>query len=100
MILVAVALSAAAWTLWERGQHDPWLRLLNRARKRLDRAGIELPPTAPPRQIATAVTTRFGERASGLADWLLKLETQRYARSPAVNLKTLQREFKQLAWPP
>jgi hypothetical protein len=72
---------------------------LESRRKRLDRAGIELPPTAPPRQIATAVTTRFGERASGLADWLLKLETQRYARSPAVTLKTLQREFKQLAWP-
>jgi transglutaminase-like putative cysteine protease len=100
MILVAVALTGAAWTLWERSQHDPWLRLLNRVRKRLDRAGIELPPTAPPRQIATAVTTRFGECASGLADWLVKLETQRYARSPAVTLKTLQREFKQLAWPP
>jgi len=100
VLLVLVALSGAAWTLWDRSQHDPWLRLLNRVRKRLDRAGIELPPAAPPRQIATAVTTRFGERAAELADWLLKLETQRYARSPAVSLKALQREFKQLAWPP
>ncbi|NPC55682.1 transglutaminase family protein [Caenimonas soli] len=99
MLLVTVAMCGAAWTLWEQSQHDPWLRLLNRVRKRLDGAGIELPPAAPPRQIATAVTTRFGERASGLADWLLKLETQRYARNPAVSLKTLQREFKQLAWP-
>jgi transglutaminase-like putative cysteine protease len=99
LLLVTVALAGAAWTLWERSQHDPWVRLLNRVRKRLDKAGIELPAAAPPRQIATAVTTRFGERASGLADWLLKLETQRYARSPAVNLKALQREFKQLAWP-
>jgi transglutaminase-like putative cysteine protease len=99
ILLVTVAMCGAAWTLWEQSQHDPWLRLLNRVRKRLDGAGIELPPAAPPRQIATAVTTRFGERASGLADWLLKLETQRYARNPAVSLRTLQREFKQLAWP-
>ena len=99
MLLVTVAMCGAGWTLWEQSQHDPWLRLLNRVRKRLEGAGIELPPAAAPRQIATAVTTRFGERASGLADWLLKLETQRYARNPAVSLRTLQREFKQLAWP-
>ena len=99
ILLVTVALAGAAWTLWERSQHDPWLRLLNRVRKRLDRAGVELPPAAPPRQMATAVTTRFGEPAAGLADWLLKLETQRYARSPAVSLTALQREYKHLSWP-
>jgi transglutaminase-like putative cysteine protease len=99
ILLVTVALGGAAWTLWERSQHDPWLRLLNRVRKRLDKAGVELPPAAAPRQMATAVTTRFGEPAAGLADWLLKLETQRYARSPAVSLTALQREYKHLAWP-
>jgi transglutaminase-like putative cysteine protease len=98
-LLIVTALGGAIWTLWERSQHDPWLRLLNRVRKRLTSAGIELPATAPPRQMATAVTTRFGERARGLADWLLKLETQRYARGPAVSLKVLQRELKQIAWP-
>ncbi len=98
-LLVAVASGAAAWGLWERSQHDPWLRLLARVRRRLDQAGIELSAAAPPRQMATAVTTRFGTGASGLSDWLLKLEAQRYARSPGSSAKALQREYKRLAWP-
>jgi len=98
-LLVFVALCGAAWTLWERRQHDPWLRLLARTRKRLHAAGMELPPAAPPRQIAMLVTGRFGESARSLADWLLKLEMQRYARAPGENLAALQREFKHLAWP-
>jgi hypothetical protein len=98
-LLVFVALCGAAWTLWDRRQHDPWLRLLARTRKRLHAAGLELPAAAPPRQIATLVTVRFGESAKSLADWLLKLEMQRYARAPGESLAALQREFKQLAWP-
>jgi protein-glutamine gamma-glutamyltransferase len=85
--------------LWERRQHDPWLRLLRRTSRRLREAGVDLPPTAPPRQIATLVTQRFGDRAKALSDWLLKLEAQRYARTPGASLTALQREFKQLAWP-
>jgi protein-glutamine gamma-glutamyltransferase len=99
VLLVAVALAGAAWTLWDRRQHDPWLRLLDRTRSRLRRAGVELPPAAPPRQIATVVTARFGDRGKALADWLLKLETQRYARTPGASLAALRREFKQLSWP-
>jgi protein-glutamine gamma-glutamyltransferase len=98
-LLVALALTGAIWTLWDRRQHDPWLRLLLRVHKRLAQAGVELPATTPPRQIATLVTRRFGESGHPLADWLLKLETQRYARDPGVSLAALQREFKQLAWP-
>ena len=98
-LLVLVALCGAAWTLWDRRQHDPWLRLLALARRRLSQAGVELPPTAPPRRIATVVTARFGDRAEELADWLLRLETQRYARTPSASLAALQREFKLLAWP-
>jgi protein-glutamine gamma-glutamyltransferase len=98
-IIVFVALCGAAWTLWERRQHDPWLRLLARVRKRLGDEGLELPPAAPPRQIAQLVTARFGQTAQGLADWLLKLEMQRYARAPGASLVALQREYKQLAWP-
>ena len=97
-LLVSFALAGAAWALWERRQHDPWLRLLHRVRRRLNRAGVELPAAAPPRQIATIVTARFGERGRGLADWLLKLETQRYARRGG-GLSALQHEFKQLTWP-
>ncbi len=98
-LMIAVALAAGGWTLWDRRQHDPWLRLLQRVRARLGRVGVELPPAAPPRQMATVVTGRFGERGRALADWLLKLEAQRYARSPNANLPALQRELKQLTWP-
>jgi hypothetical protein len=58
-----------------------------------------LPPAAPPRQLATLVTGRFGNSAQALADWLLKLESQRYARTPGAGLAALQREFNHLAWP-
>jgi protein-glutamine gamma-glutamyltransferase len=98
-LIVFVALAGAAWTLWERRQHDPWLRLLARARRRLQGAGVALPVTAPPRQMATAVTARFGEQGRRLADWLLKLEMQRYARAPSQSLAALRREFDHLAWP-
>ncbi|MBI2768746.1 MAG: DUF3488 domain-containing transglutaminase family protein [Burkholderiales bacterium] len=98
-LVVGVALCGAAWTMWERTQHDPWLRLLARARKRLLRAGMELPAASPPRQIAAAVTARFGAGTQALADWLLRLEAQRYARSPHTALAALQREFRQLPWP-
>jgi protein-glutamine gamma-glutamyltransferase len=98
-LVVFVALCGAAWTLWDRRQHDPWLRLLGRARRRLEQAGVELPPAAPPRQMAALVTRRFGGAAQALADWLLKLEMQRYARTPGASLAALQREYKELAWP-
>src|SRR5690606_5411066 len=50
-LLSAAALAAAAWAAWERGQHDPWLRLLERARLRLRRLGLDVPPSAAPRQL-------------------------------------------------
>ena len=94
-----VATVGAGLTLWERSQHDPWLRLLARTRKRLLQAGVEVPAASAPRQMASAVTSRFGIAAKPLADWLLQLETQRYSRAPRSSLKVLQREFNQLAWP-
>ena len=98
-LIVFVALCGAAWTRWERGQHDPWLRLLGRVRKRLHQGGLALAPASGPRQMATAVTARFGTNALGLANWLLRLEAQRYACAPHASLAALQREFKHLAWP-
>jgi transglutaminase-like putative cysteine protease len=98
-IVVLVALIGAGVTLWDRSQHDPWLRLLARARKRLAQAGMQLPPASAPRQMAKLVTSRFGGDAKPLADWLLQLEMQRYSRGPCSSLATLQREFRQLAWP-
>jgi hypothetical protein len=98
-IVVLAALVGAAWTLWDRRQHDPWLRLLARTRRRLHDAGLEVPATAPPRQIATLVTARFGDGAQPLAHWLLALESQRYAKTSQASLAALQREFRNLTWP-
>lgn len=98
-IIVAVASAGALWSWWDRMQHDPWLRLLGRTRRRLRQAGLQVGNTAPPREIAHLVSTRFGEDARGLAQWLLKLEAQRYARAPETTLSALRREFQQLSWP-
>ncbi len=108
-IVVFVSLCGAAWTLWERTQHDPWLRLLARARRKLVAAGIQVPPQAPPRELARQIKLHYegAETARGQAlhDWLLHLEHLRYApAAPAklgarARLATLRREFNQLAWP-
>jgi protein-glutamine gamma-glutamyltransferase len=109
-VIVFVSLCGALWTLWEKRQHDPWLRLLARARARLKQNGLDTTPTQPPRQIAALVKARlapqWGADAQALHDWLLRLEAQRYAaperatsEAAGLRLATLQREFNQLAWP-
>ena len=112
-IVVFVSGGGAAWTLWEKSRHDPWLRLLVRAETRLRRAGMTVAPNSPPRGIAQQMTTQsdriaaMGEnRIQLLTDWLLRLEAVRYARASAdeaphfkARLKKLQREFNQLTWP-
>lgn len=103
-VVVAASLIGAAWTLWERQQHDPWLRLLQRARARLSTLGVDSADHTPPRELAMRVQQRWGQAdaAQRVAQWLLQLEAQRYARpgdATLPNLATLQREFRQLAWP-
>jgi protein-glutamine gamma-glutamyltransferase len=99
-ILVGVSLLGALWTLWERTQHDPWLRLLHRARKRLAAAGLTSEAATPPRTLAKAVRAQFGDAAQGFHDWLLRLEAQRYAKiddtALTPPLATLRSEFKRL----
>lgn len=112
--LVGVAaLIGASWALWERRQHDPWLRLLETARQRLARAGLALPAHLPPRAMAERVQAHFGgEAAAPLAAWLLRLEQQRYALPPAsgasrtpgalgrtAQLRALRRAARRLPWP-
>lgn len=99
MILVGVAIAGAAWAYWDKVQHDPWLRLLARVRRRLGRAGVDVPSTAPPRRIAALVTARYGADARPLADWLLQLEAQRYAHRSDTSLAALRRQFKLIPWP-
>jgi transglutaminase-like putative cysteine protease len=101
-LLVGASLAGAAWTLWERSRHDPWLRLLGQARTRLAKAGLKVPETAPPRQIAQQAEARFGPAAKGVRDWLLRLEAQRYAKASATSaasLSALRAEFRRLDWP-
>lgn len=98
-LLVVASLAGAGWTLWERSQHDPWLRLLARARARLARAGVEVPEGASPRQMAARLADRFGSGAEPVQQWLLRLEAQRYAKAPADALPALRSEFRRLAWP-
>ena len=98
-IIVVVTLAGIAWAKWERSRQDPWLRLLARVRQRLHQAGVAVGPTSGPRQMAGAVTARFGSEGQALADWLLRLEAQRYARQASASLPALQREFHRLPWP-
>ncbi len=100
-VVVVVSLAGAAWTLWERQQHDPWLRLLRRTRRRLTRLGLSGHEHLPPRGLAQRVQQHWGDTAFArrLSDWLLRLEAQRYARGSTLTLATLQREHQQLGWP-
>jgi len=98
-IVVLAASAGAAWSWWDRRQHDPWLRLLARVRRRLRERGLDVGRSIPPRQIANLVTTRFGPDARPLADWLLKLEALRYAPASPGSLPALRRELQQIAWP-
>ncbi len=105
-IIVCVSLIGAAWTLYTRHQHDPWLRLLHAARKRLRAAGVPSDDATPPRELAQRACAHWGpthpsthhEAASALHDWLLRLEALRYAppHKQAVTLATLRAQFAQL----
>ncbi len=104
-LIVLASLAGAAWTLWDQAQHDPWLRLLARARKRLARAGIDSTPATSPRQLALQVLAKYGGKGQALHDWLMRLELQRYAatstspRGQRQQLNQLRQQFGQLAWP-
>ena len=106
-IVVAVSIVGAAWGLWERTQHDPWLRLLERARKRLAKAGIESTAASTPRQLALLLLGKLPDSKadpaqSGPVAWLMQLEAQRYASATHAStaaLQQLKQQFKTLAWP-
>ncbi|MEP6964150.1 MAG: DUF3488 and transglutaminase-like domain-containing protein [Polaromonas sp.] len=101
-VVVLASLAGGAWALWDRSEHDPWLRILARARKRLARAGIASDAATTPRQLARQVLACHGSRGQALHDWLMQLELQRYGASPArqpIELQDLKRQLKQLAWP-
>lgn len=114
VLLACIVLALATGLLglhWQRRRRDPWLQLLDGARQRLRRAGLALPPQAPPREMARLLAAQSAAGNAGLrdnqlhaiGDWLLRLEAQRYALADEENrrraLRRLQREAKQLSWP-
>ena len=101
-ITVLTSLAGGAWALWDRSQHDPWLRLLAIARKRLAKVGIKSDISTTPRQLARQVLAHHGQSGQRLHDWLIQLELARYAASAASQHQTLRQlklQLKQLAWP-
>ena len=101
-LLTFVSLLGGAWTLWDRSQHDPWLRLFMQARKRLAKVGIASDAASTPRQLARQVLAHHPDQGQALHDWLMQLEQQRYAAPAAVTrqpLQALKLQLRQLRWP-
>jgi transglutaminase-like putative cysteine protease len=105
-LLVAASLLGAALTLWERRQHDPWLRLLGHVRRRLAQSGLVLPAHSPPRQMAHGVMAHFGPPGQAVHDWLLQFERHRYgttlttaSRGQPSPVRQLRHELQRLPWP-
>jgi len=105
-VVVGASLLGAAWSAWDRHRQDPWLRLLERARQHLQRAGLVLPKHSTPRQLREQLQSHRSSHANAqaLCDWLLRLEALRYAPHSAESagfkqqLATLQRQLRQLRW--
>lgn len=104
--LVFASLSGALWTRWERQRQDPWQRLLERARERLEKAGLATGVGMTPREMARRLAqTRDSQdnRLQAIQVWLLRFEQLRYAPRQhgreAADLAALRTELKQLSWP-
>jgi protein-glutamine gamma-glutamyltransferase len=96
-IVVGVSAGGAAWAWWDRTQHDPWLRLLNRARRRL---GLASHAASSPRQLAQQVIAQHGADGQAIHDWLMQLEAQRYADAGAgITVPRLRKQYAGLRWP-
>jgi transglutaminase-like putative cysteine protease len=105
-IVVSASLIGAGWSAWDRQRQDPWLRLLARAARQLQRAGVPVAANSTPRQLAQALAKSAQAslpNAQALGKWLLQLEVLRYAPTASTNaadfrhqLAALQRELRQL----
>jgi transglutaminase-like putative cysteine protease len=98
-IAASVALIGAAWSAWERQQHDPWLRLLGRVRAQFTHAGLNLPANSTPRQLMQALgelPASCSQRAAWQA-WLLQLESLRYGTQALGQRTTLRHQVATLA---
>ncbi|MES2685608.1 MAG: DUF3488 and transglutaminase-like domain-containing protein [Pseudomonadota bacterium] len=98
-IVILVSAGGATWAWWERVQHDPWLRLLGRARRQLSRGGLASSAASSPRQLAQQVLAQRGSDGQDIHDWLMELEAQRYADGAGVTLAGLKKQYAGLRWP-
>ena len=99
-IIVSVSLLGIAWTVWDKRQHDPWLRLLSSVRARLEKTGLTSQASISPRELARISVNHFGESAKPLAAWLIQLEEIRYrAQVRNTDMASLKSGLKSIAWP-
>jgi protein-glutamine gamma-glutamyltransferase len=99
-LVVAVSLLGIAWTLWDRRQHDPWLRLLTSVRARLVKSGVSSHPNISPRELAQQAVNHFGNSAKPLAAWLIQFEEFRYQKRPSRNtVLSMKSGLKSITWP-
>jgi protein-glutamine gamma-glutamyltransferase len=99
-LIVTVSLFGIAWTLWDRRQHDPWLRLLTSVRERLVKSGVASHPNISPRELARHAVNHFGNSAKPLAVWLIQFEELRYQKRPSHNtVLSMKSDLKSITWP-
>lgn len=104
-LLIVMALIGSAWVQWDKRQHDPWLRLLDKIQQRLKSLGLATQANTPPRTLAMQVQTHFGASAQELVDYLLQLEQYRYAKKDDQsnqnlgNMGNLRSAFRKINWP-
>ena len=100
--IVALAMAGFAGARWHRQrQPDPWLRLMQQARRRLARAGIAHAHSLGHRALAQAAQAQWGDESLPLQQWLLQMEQWRYApHGPDTpGLVSLRRHYRALTWP-
>ncbi len=108
--LAALSLLGLAWLWWRQEPQDPWLGLLERARRQMRTHGIPIPVHATPRQMAAALeplAKPHPDETRRLQQWLLDMETWRYAPhttaeavAARATLRTLRQRLQQITWPP
>ncbi len=102
-LVVVGASLAGGWTLWEKRNEDPWLRLLRMAQQRMAAAHlIEASATLhTPRQLRKRL--QASELDPGfekdISNWLMRMEHLRYAKGSRDTLGTLKARLSQLRWP-
>ncbi len=79
--LSTLALAGATWAWFDRHRVDPWVRQLERIKRRLASLGVPVAPHDPPRALAAHVRERLGDDGEALALALDTLERQRYGRA-------------------